>query len=221
MARRAPNPAPWTKWMLLLAFAVGMSVGAAPVLFSSGANSGGDNRGDNPVVGSLPCKINKTTLEGRFWMGLGLGPPGGVDLSGVPATFGMTGPPDLAGAVIDAGGTPYGEINACSGWTCFALSTNAFAVLSRAAVTSGLVTTWEWVPPGYVGGRYVIERPSGTSVVPISTQQFPLSLVEIAAAVGNPSATVTIYPNAQNQALGTRTLRISTSGPTIRVQQQL
>lgn len=216
--RRTVRPAPWNKLLIGLALVLGLALTLAPVVRSSGGTSG-TGRGDNPVVGSLPCIVDPTGLDSRFWIPLGLpGPPSQVS-SGLPM-LGLIGPPMLGNSVLDAGGTPYGWVNRQTGWTAFGLTQTGYATVSRVTVATSAVVAWQWVPTGYLGGKVIVQGPSGTTGFPIATQSFPLSLAELALLAGNPSATVTIEPPAANAALGKRIIRISTTPGAVRVQYE-
>lgn len=219
MTRRAWSPVPWNAVLMTLAFAVGAVLALAPLAPSVDGYNNGNNRGDNPVVGSLPCQVNDPRMYYAMYPFLGSGC--GYNLSGTPPTFTLMGEPDLGGAVLTAEGDPYGGLNAPSSWTCFSLSTNSTVVLNRYAVACGRVTAWEWVPPGYVGGHMVVQGPSESSIVPIFTQFFPISLIEAAAASGPASMSVTIHPPARNSALGTRSIKATATQNSLRVQHQL
>lgn len=220
---RHTGRAPWSLWVIVVALALAAALATGPaVVWASGGGgwASGGGRGENPVVGSLPCVV-RAFLNSMFWVPLGYGGPTGGDPGSTPATLGFIGPPDLGGSVLDANGTPYGMVNFATGWTCVGLTNEGYLLLLRPPVASGQVVVWEWVPVGYVGGTVTVEDALGTSSYPIAAQAFPLPVQGVAVGAGTPWATVTIAPPAQNSALGNRVVRVSTTAATIQVRYQL
>lgn len=214
--RRVCSPAPWSKLVMALALALGPSLVLAPVAFS-GEGTSGANRGDGPVVGSLPCMVDPSGLDSRYYLALGLSGPPVRDVTG-PPMLGFIGPPALGNSVIEANGTPYGWVNRGVGWTVFSLTENGYALFPRVTIATAAVTCWQWVPLGYVGGTLTIQRPNGTERYAITAQAFPLNLAEVALAAGSPSAVMTIAPPDGNSALGQRVVRVTSTPATIRVE---
>lgn len=218
MTRHTRTPAFWNTLLVLSSLAAGMVLGLAPSAHSVDGYNNGNSRGDNPVVGSLPCMVNDPRM---YWtMYPFLNPQGGYNLASVPATLTFMGAPELGGAVLTAEGDPYGGVNASTGWTYFSISTNCNVSFNRSAIASGSVGAWQWVPQGYVGGRVVYQGPNDSTTLPILAQFFPVPIQSVAWANTSATMTITIHPNLLNAALGVRVIKVANSGGVLRVQYQ-
>jgi len=205
--------------LLLLALLPGVFLGLSPVLlseeggFGGGGAGGGGNRGGNPTVGSLPSLVDGN-LDIQFAIPLGNG-LGGVPLPGVPPTLGFIGPPELAGALIDAQGEPYGVVNRPDDWTVFGLRKNGTAWFHRAAAAKGTVKLWTWVPQEYLGGTFLVQGSITTHFSTITTQALNLMLPALASRP-EPFGTVTmtLSPPKASADLGVRSV-VVTLTPTV------
>ena len=108
------------------------------------------DRGENPVVGSLPCKVDRT-LNLIFWEGEGLDSPGRAPAF-YPVTLGVCSP-DVRMDVVDADGIPFGYLNDRWDWRSMGLQQSGYMLISRFRAESGAVTSWVYTPTNYIGGK--------------------------------------------------------------------
>ena len=146
---------------LLLAFGMvlGLSMGVTVTQLIGGErpNDHGD-RGENPVVGSLPCMVDDS-VELLFWEGMNEPDPGFLPAA-YPVTLGLCSD-DLRGDIEDAWGEPFGKLNDRWDWRGLGLQKTARVIVPSWKVANGDFTAWLWVPPGYHGGEVCISSPFG------------------------------------------------------------
>lgn len=168
---------------LLLGAALVLGLAAAPPLAGgSGGLAGGNSvdRGDNPVVGSLPCLVDPRLLD-IFWVPLGRPKPSASILLGIQPTLGLLGPTEFTGVLVDAYGSGVGFIDRRSGWSVLGLQSFAQVTFDRAAVAAGAIDLWQYVPVGYLGGSVSEVSFLGAVDRPILSQDVQLPLVTYAA----------------------------------------
>ncbi|HEX9794947.1 MAG TPA: hypothetical protein VGC54_13275 [Planctomycetota bacterium] len=190
---------------------------ALPFAWSLGVLGAGEdpNKGDRGgpvVVGGLPCMV-EPALNDMFWAALG-GPDVGSQ-SGWVHTAALIGPPDMAGVLLDAWGTPYGRVNARTGYRAFGLVHEGTMVLSRSAMKIGVAELWYWVPAEYFGGDLVVQSSMSTTTYPIISNAFPVPIRGIAQMPGLAVGNVTVLPNAQNEQLPPLRAKITASGTAV------
>ncbi len=165
---------------LLLTFATAVSGLAWGDLGSSGKG-----RGDNPVVGSLPC-IADPRLDDLFWLPNGLPKPPTGFTAGLPPVFGlMSDSAEMEGILFNAAGDPFGYVDQAENWTNLGLVKRARVSLDRNQVGQGNGSFWQFLPKGYLGGTLSVEMGGLTSTYPITTQLYPVSLTEFALSPFN------------------------------------
>lgn len=132
------------------------------------------DRGENPVVGSLPCRIDPT-LDLVFWEGQGLDDPGFMPAM-YPATFGICSS-DIEADVIDADGTPYGVLDDAYDWNSMGLQKNGYMLVPRYRVQNGKISAWVWTPSGYMGGELCLQSAlvSGKTTLQQNAVEVPIS----------------------------------------------
>jgi len=154
---------------------------STPLLLAGGKQNDLD-RGENPVVGSLPCMVDDT-LDLIFWEGNGSENP---DLQPAiyPVTLGMCAT-DIRQSVLDADGLPYGRLNHRHQWRTLGLQNSGWALFDADSFASGEVTTWFWAPQAYLGGELVMSTPFGSGTVTITPAARELPLSDIVNLSGN------------------------------------
>ena len=187
--------------------------------FRPNGGSGG-TRGENPVVGSLPCVVTPSLNE-VFWKPLGLPKPY-RELEHVPPIFGMIGPPEFDGAIIDAHGTPYGGLNYEEAWTCFALAAKGTVYFSRYALEADdpMIEIWQYVPEDYVGGTLTVQESSGTRTIAITDNLVDLPVDEILSAPGAGTARLSLTPKPGKLAWGDKVVIVSFNDLVVEVRYQ-
>lgn len=196
---------------IVLAAVVALAV--PPLASGTGGGFGGSSfdRGDNPVVGSLPCIVDPALLD-LFWVPFDRPQPDPFLLQASPPTLGLIGTPELAVELLDAYGSGFGYLDAEGGWRCLGLVDQATVVLDRWVVAGGTTDLWQFLPSGYLGGNLRID--TGSSVVnrPILAQDIPIALQTYASypdAVGQ--VRLTFSPPA-GSALTPRTVEVDLQG---------
>ncbi len=190
------------KLRLGLAFSLSLSLmlfAALPVFDLAAAVHGevAPNRGDNPVVGSLPC-YEDDSLDLMFWRALGHSEPN-VQVFAHRPTLGFVGSYDLGSRVVAADGTPFGIVNRNFGFDVFAVERQAVAEFWLSDVASGEISMWQWLPREYFGAKLMIEGPNFQYEGAITAPSTKLPIQELLAAVPNMARTrVLIVPNAMN-----------------------
>ncbi|MBC8327275.1 MAG: hypothetical protein ISR76_00650 [Planctomycetes bacterium] len=206
---------------LLLGAALVTGLVAAPPLVGGGGggfNNGNSlDRGDNPVVGSLPCMVDPDLLD-RFWVPFQAPKPGSLELLGVPATLGVIGTPELALELLDAFGAGTGFIDRPAGWACLGLVEDAVVILDRYLVADGTTDLWQYLPDGYLGGNVHVSSSAGEVDQPILSQNVGIPLT---AYANYPEVfgriTLTIDPPA-GSALDTKVVLIELEGAMLFIQ---
>ncbi|KAA3612924.1 MAG: hypothetical protein DWQ01_04260 [Planctomycetota bacterium] len=190
-------------------------------LLTAGDKASEEDRGDDPLVGSLPCMVEPTDLDIMFWLPLG-GVPQNQNLIQNPiATLGFIGQNELDGVLLDANGNPFGRINEGSGWTCFGMVQGGDVILDRTACANlDDVALWQWVPDVFLGGQLTYVGAQGTTEYPIVTQYLPLPLAEVALQAEGTGASVILTPNPQNLDLGTLQIDFDVTLSTVVVTYQ-
>lgn len=141
----------------------------------------GEGRGDNPVVGSLPCrKTDDLDLKFFNWLGISR-PPGAIQVH--EPTLAFAGGPDLAYHILDAQGDPTGMVNASVNWTAFG-STNAMQVVTSRASAGKDYALAAWVPDRFVGGTVQTVSSLGTSSHVIQSRTLGVPVGALAAMPG-------------------------------------
>ncbi len=202
--------------LLLVALPLLLALGAGGRLYADGEGSlgGGSNgdlpdRGDNPVVGSLPCIVDPR-LDGLFWIPYGTGKPDSAILDGIPAILGLVGPPEGRGLLLDAWGTPNGVVGESDDWTTFGLVLDGTVVLDRSAVANQLGSLWLFVPEGYDNGSISVTTGGTTRTQPLLEDLLDLDLASYALSPDlYGGACVVVTPSIQNAALPKLTVQIS------------
>lgn len=193
---------------LVLALVVGYT--AAPVVGGEPSSNNGD-RGENPVVGSLPCMVDDN-LDIIFWDGMGEEEPGFLPAA-YPATLALCSD-DIRGDVLDAWGEPYGRLNDRWDWRCLGLQKEARVTAPSALFETGAMSSWFWVPPGYHGGELKMDGPLGTKRVKLGRNARELPMAELVAASGNAVTISNFVATAPvGSGLPTIQMRVTVLGP--------
>lgn len=166
---------------LLVALLGGMSLLATSNMLVSqqgDSRTGGDDHGDNPVVGSLPCYV-EPELDLMF---------GGNSTSAMfpSATLAMVGGTDLSNQIFDADGVPYGLVNrgGFGLFTKFGLVNPGTMTIGRSDAIKGFMQLRQWVPDSYIGGSISMVSSIGCPSRAIIGNDIELPLMIIAAAPG-------------------------------------
>jgi len=194
---------------LLLGAALVSGLVAVPPLLGGGGLNGGSSfdRGDNPVVGSLPCMVDPDLLD-MFWLPFEAPKPPPSELVGFPAVLGVIGTPELEDELVDAYGSGNGFVERRHRWACLGLVEDAVVILDRDLVAQGSTELWQYLPVGYVGGNIHISTSSGVEDHPIVGQDVPIPLQAYAAFPEVFSLiTLTLTPPA-GSSLEPRTIQI-------------
>jgi hypothetical protein len=207
--------------ILLSSLALGLLAGVAPVLYGGDDGlSGGFGRGDNPVIGSLPCIVDPR-IDDLFWIPNGLPKPPGGFFAGLPAVGALISGAEFEDALLAVSGDPYGFINGYEHWTVLGFVRSAQVSINRSDLASSRVRMWQFLPKGYLGGEMRFEMPGYTTVSSIGSQNMLVQLTEVAGlpdAVG--VARVVFSPNAYNQALCDITILIPFHFGTVSIKYQ-
>ncbi|NQU48732.1 MAG: hypothetical protein HQ519_08800 [Planctomycetes bacterium] len=174
-----------------LAMGLGTAVGVSALLLglnsqvAGGEGTQGDlDRGENPVVGSLPCKVDPT-LDLIFWDGRGLDDPGFAPAF-YPATLGICSP-DIKSDVIDADGLPYGVLNDRWNWGAMGLQKEGYMLVPRFRVSNGRISAWVWTPSAYIGGELCLQSglANGKTTLHKNAAEIPISALAQMSPAGN------------------------------------
>ncbi len=187
----------------------------SPLAFGGGdVDKGGTDRGDNPVVGSLPCMVDPD-MEWMFWEPLGNDPNGGIR-PGFPAAIAFVGD-DLDDSILDADGDPFGIVNDDDGWDAAGSNHACQFYLDRAAVDAREVTSWHWAPSEYIGGTMVMSSPFGSRIVDLDGNAvcIPIQGLSTRTGGGISIATFKISPSSANPTLPVMTVRVTVNGPSV------
>ncbi|MBT3339875.1 MAG: hypothetical protein HN405_02945 [Planctomycetes bacterium] len=185
-----------------LAFGLSLSLilfAALPVfdLTASTKDVINSDRGDNPVVGSLPC-YEDDALDLMFWRGLGHSEPN-IKVFAHRPTLGFLGSDDLSERILAANGMPFGIVNRDFGYSAFAVERQAVVEFWVADILRGDVAVWQWLPREYFGARLLIAGPNFNLDTTITTSCIELPLRELLASVPSLARTrLLIVPNAAN-----------------------
>lgn len=167
-----------------------------------GQSEGNVDRGENPVVGSLPCRIDPT-LDLIFWEGQGLDDPGFMPAM-YPATLGLCSD-DIESDVVDADGTPYGVLDDAYDWNSMGLQQAGYMLIPRYRAASGKVTAWVWTPAGYMGGELCLQSSlvSGKTTLQQNAVEIPISALAQLAPSGHAATPfyLTVTPPANRPDL--------------------
>ena len=144
---------------LLSAIALGLIVGVAPVLYGSDKGFGGDaGRGDNPVIGSLPCIVDPR-LDALFWVPNGMPQAPGGFYAGLPAVGALMSSDEFEDTLFAVTGEPFGFINDFEHWTSLGFVNEAHTSVNRSDLASAKVVMWQYLPKGYLGGEMLFKMP--------------------------------------------------------------
>ncbi len=160
---------------LLMSAAVPLSLWA-----SGGSQSSEDGGGDNPVVGSLPCAVDPD-MDLKFWKALGGGAKSGTIMRPVP-TLSCAGA-NLSSYVPDAWGCAGSVNGGGASWSLLGLMQQGGMVTTRAAVLTGQVSLWNWLPASYFGGRVIMACPNSAWNLSITESCFALPLAQLCASI--------------------------------------
>lgn len=168
---------------LLIAGVAGLVSLVSPrdLLSQAALTATGDGRGDNPVVGSLPCIVDDE-LDLKFFNWLGIQrPPGAVQFHA--PTLAFVGGSNLGNYVLDAQGVPDGIVNAASGWSAFG-SVNAMQVVCDRATAGKSYALACWVPDRFLGGTIQTVSSVGSSTTVIGGRAFSVPFGALASLPG-------------------------------------
>ncbi len=166
---------------LLVALLGGMSLLATSNMLVSqqgDSRTGGDDHGDNPVVGSLPCYV-EPELDLMF---------GGNATSAmfpVP-TLAMIGGTDLSDQIFNADGVPCGLVNrgGLGMFTKLGLVNSGSITVTRSDALKGFMQLRQWLPDAYNGGTISMVSSIGNPSRTVLSNDFELPIQMIAAAPG-------------------------------------
>lgn len=198
--------------ILALVVVLGLSTGLTTSQLMGGERgSGNGDRGENPVVGSLPCLIDDN-LDLLFWEGMNEPQPG-FQPYGYPVTLGLCSD-DLQDDVLDANGQPFGYLNDRWDWRALGLRHQAKIWIDSSAIASGAFTGWLWAPKEYHGGEIEMSSPNGDRKVRIGRHAREMPLVDLVQVAngGVAIANFAIKPPAGTN-LPTRHARATVLGP--------
>ena len=161
------------------------------LLSGTGINASGEGRGDNPVVGSLPCAVDDD-LDAKFFNWLGLNGQTGTIQYYLP-TVALAGDAMLETHLIDAMGAPFGMVNAPDNWSAIGSVNQMTLTTTRSSAVNGDYSAVVWVPDDYLGGMVEVSSTLGTISWPIGTQAFSIPVRQLALAPGaSVSSTITV-----------------------------
>jgi hypothetical protein len=198
---------------LFLGLALATGLAAAPPLLGGGGglNGGSVDRGDNPVVGSLPCMVDPQLLD-LFWVPFNRTKPGDYLLRSAPPVLGVIGSSELEYELLDAYGANYGFVDAEHEWACLGLVDQGTVVLDRWLVAGGMTQLWQFLPPGYVGGNLRVAGPNGQVDKPILSNDTPIALANYAAMPEVSAIVELTFSPPRHSSLAVRKVRISMQG---------
>jgi len=180
--------------LAVAALAGGLFLVASGDLAASGPlASVGEGRGDNPVVGSLPCAVDEDELGLKFFKWIGGSMTGSIDYQ-LP-TIAMVGGADLDNYIVDLNGTPDGLVNRASGFTAVGSVQQMSLVADRSAATVHDYRVVLWLPDSLLGSAVEMNSTVGTFTWTASTNAFALPVGTLASAPGPiQSGTITVAP---------------------------
>ena len=186
-----------------------------------GGQSEGDlDRGENPVVDSLPCRIDPT-LDLIFWEGQGLEDPGFMPAF-YPATIGICGS-DLENDIVDADGEPYGVIDDGYDWGSMGLQKVGWIQIPRHRVVNGALSAWVWTPSGYIGGELCLNSTVVDGKAALSQNAVEVPISALAQMVPSGNGTVAFYmevtPPAHRTDLPVIEYQVVINQYVVRIQQ--
>ena len=195
---------------LVLFLALATMASLAPQVFGGNRDGrwGDGDRGDNPVIGSLPCAA-APQMEWMFWEGLD-NENIGTSSYGYAPMVAMTGE-DLASDILTANGEPYGNVNRYENWNAAGSTRYARFILDRYAVKDEDIRVWHWVPNEYRGGLIEVFSPFGNTTFESSADAFevPVSMISDMSGVSTTSTAFTFWPNGANAHLGRMKLQVN------------
>ena len=169
------------------------------------------DRGENPVVGSLPCLVNDN-LDLIFWEGMHEPDPGFLPASH-PVTLGLCSD-DIRGDVIHADGEPFGLLNDRWDWRALGLTKRGRVTSESWKIANGSVTAWLWAPPGYHGGELCMSSSFGERAVRLGKDARELPAADIVQLAGNAVSIANFLIKAPaGSGLPTMRARLTVLGP--------
>ncbi len=205
---------------LLLGAALVTGLAAAPPLIGGsggGLNGGSLDRGDNPVVGSLPCMVDPQLLD-LFWVPFDRSKPNDGLLASAPPTLGFIGTPELNQELYDAYGAGFGYLDSREGWLCMGLVESGTVVLDRALVAAGSTELWQFVPDGYLGGNLRLTSSTGKVDQPIVIQDNPIALQTFAQLPDGIGLVELTFSGPNGSNLPDRTVLVHLQGTLVAVE---
>lgn len=205
---------------LVLGFGLVVGVSLVSFGFSSdvrGGSQGDLDRGENPVVGSLPCKVDPN-LDTIFWEGMGNDDPGFAPAF-YPVTLALVSE-DIRGDVQGADGDPYGVLDDRYDWRAFGLQKHGWMSVRANKFLSGAASNWMWAPSGYLGGKWTMQSPLlGTFKSEVGQNAIELPMVALIEATGgNVSiATFELRPPA-GSSMVTMKFRVTIKGGMVDIE---
>ncbi|KAA3608691.1 MAG: hypothetical protein DWQ01_11340 [Planctomycetota bacterium] len=191
-----------------------MSLWVGSVVFA-GDNLGKTDRGDDPLVGSLPCMVDPQLMD-KFHDAFGLPGLPSEDILDQRPTLGLTGLPGLSG-LSGLEGIPKGQVDWFEDWNVVGLVQEGQAYLDRGAALTGDITLWQWLPDGYLGGDLTIQGTMGKSHFPILANAQPLNLADLAALPEGSQSLFTFKPGPGNGALGSLAVEVMVTSSSVLV----
>jgi hypothetical protein len=187
--------------LAIAALAGGSFLVASGELTASGPSASvGEGRGDNPVVGSLPCAVDEDELGLKFFKWIGGSMSGSIDFQ-LP-TIAMVGGSDLENYIVDLNGTPDGLVNRTSGFTAVGSVQQMTLTADRSAATVQDYRVALWLPDGLLGSDVEMTSTLGTFTWTASTNAFVLPVGMLASAPGPiQSGTITVTPVGDSAAV--------------------
>ena len=203
---------------LLLAAGAGLVSLVSPrdLISQAALAATGDGRGDNPVVGSLPCVVDDD-LDLKFfnWMGMQTPPPGFIQY--YEPTLAFVGGSNLESYIVDAQGTPNGMVNASSNWTAIGSILQMQVVSDRVAATK-MFDVVIWVPDQFIGGGVQMSSTIGGSMHTLAGNTFSLPVAALAASPGLTESGMLTVTSADGSE--TCTVQVDVIGPLVIVDFQ-
>ncbi len=176
-------------------------------------------RGDNPVIGSLPCAA-APQMEWMFWEGLSNEESSTVS-SGYLPVMAFTGS-DLQTTVLNAAGEPYGQVNRYETWDAAGSSKACVFVVDRYAVIDGRISLWQWLPREYRGGEVSVTSPFGNALDVPGEHAYKISLDRISKLSGAAvtQSTFTFTPSGAFSFLSDLKVTVEMNGELVVVRYQ-
>jgi hypothetical protein len=202
----------WIAVAILLALLISVAVPLS-LWASGGSQSSEDGGGDNPVVGSLPCAVDPD-MDLKFWKALCGGVKSGTIMRPVP-TLSLAGV-GLSSYVPDAWGGAGSVNGGGTSWSLLGLMQQGGMVTTRAAVLSGKVSLWNWLPASYYGGRVLMACPSSAWNWSITESCFVLPLTQLCASTA-PVVDATFTVSGANASVAVVKYRVVILGEVVTV----